>query len=219
MPRVELPLIRRSNFRDVEKIFILAYEGQVTEPTYFEGLRASEIFNNAGLIEIISINRPKRSGTDPVSVKRLLKEAKVQFGFNDKDEYWIIVDRDDWETMHKHSFDEIVKDCENEGNFYLALSNPCFELWILLHFVDINTFDEELKLQIFKNERINSVKKFVGKLIEDYSGATYSKHPPVELMLPNTSIAIERAKAIANRNEKYPKGLGSDVYKLVEKLI
>lgn len=219
MPRVALPLIRESSFKEAEKIYILAFEGEVTEPTYFEGLRNSEYFNDSGLIEIISINRPPRRGTDPVSVKNLLKEAKEQFRFNKNDEYWIVVDRDDWETIHKHSFDDLVKECEAEENFYLALSNPCFELWILLHFVDAVALDEEIKKQLLENARINPRKKFVGQLIEEYSGLVYSKTPPVDLMLPNTHTAIVRAKSLDDLLEKYPKNIGTHVYKLVEKLI
>mgnify|MGYP000216856752 FL=1 len=44
------------------------------------------------------------------------------------DEIWIVVDRD----THPH-FDKAMKLCEVEG-VRVARSNPCFELWLILHY-------------------------------------------------------------------------------------
>jgi len=59
-------LIRSGGFIAAEKLFILAFEGEQTEKQYFLGLRNSDLFNDAGLIEIINLPRPKKVGTDPV---------------------------------------------------------------------------------------------------------------------------------------------------------
>lgn len=217
MPRESIPLVREGGFKEAEKLFVLAYEGEKTEPYYFNGLRGSDIFNDSGIIEIISLVREKRTGTDPISVKSLLKTAKSSFRFKASDEFWLVIDRDHWETIHKHSFDDIVSDCESEGNFFMALSNPCFELWILLHFVDPSTWDVEQIDLIYENKKTDG-KNYLSQQIAEVLEREYAKVPPVSEMLPFTKIAIERAKTI-DKPGKYPKEVGTHVYRLVEKLI
>ena len=96
MPREPIPLIRQGGFVDAEKLFVLSYEGTVTEKKYFQDFRASKYFNNNGLIEILPLKKPKDKGSDPFSVKNLLKEAKKEYGFKATDEFWLVIDRDDW---------------------------------------------------------------------------------------------------------------------------
>lgn len=38
------------------------------------------------------------------------------------------------------------------------MSNPCFEIWLILHLKDINEFDVEEKVKIMSNEKISIVK-------------------------------------------------------------
>ncbi|GAB3347859.1 hypothetical protein GCM10027566_02670 [Arachidicoccus ginsenosidivorans] len=71
MPRDPIPLIRIGGFMDAEKLYVLLYEGTVTEKKYLEDLSHSELFNDNGLIEIIPLKRPKNKGSDPFSVKGL----------------------------------------------------------------------------------------------------------------------------------------------------
>ena len=220
MPREPIPLIRQGGFVDAEKLFILSYEGNVTEKKYFDNLRPSKLFNNNGLIEIIPLKRPKGRGSDPFSVKKLLKEAKDEYGFKISDEFWLIIDRDHWETIHKLNFDDLVIECKEEGNFYLAMSNPCFEIWLVLHLKAISDFTEEQQELIYKNAKIGK-KHYIDILLGELQSSNrgYNKKPNPDIYLPLTLIAIERAKSIDNLREDYPKSLGTHIYKLIEKLI
>lgn len=76
MPREPIPLIREGGFLDAEKLFILSYEGEKTEVKYFNNFRQSDYFNDSGIIEIVPLKREVNTGTDPLSVKRLLKKPK-----------------------------------------------------------------------------------------------------------------------------------------------
>ncbi|MGE0076318.1 MAG: RloB family protein [Bacteroidales bacterium] len=219
MPRESIPLIRKGGFINAEKLFVLSYEGTVTEKKYFEDFRRSEYFNNSGLIEIISLKRPTNKGSDPFSVKKLLKNAKNEFGFKDSDEFWLIIDRDDWETIHKLSFDNLVIECKAEKNFYLAMSNPCFEIWLILHLKDLSEFTYEEQQLIYENAKISSKKNYIDIVIGNLQGRGYNKKPKSEIYLPLTIIAIERAKSLDNLEEEYPKKIGTHLYKLIEKLI
>ncbi len=219
MPREPIPLIRPGGFRDAQKMFVLSYEGTVTERKYFEDFRKSDHFNKSGLIEIISLTRHKGRGSDPFSVKKLLKEAKSSYGFKPTDEFWLIVDRDDWETIHKLSFDELVAECKKVENFYLAMSNPCFEIWLVLHFKGLSDFTEdEIKLLIEnpKDGKKNYIDRLLAQLQGDERG--YNKRPNPLIYLPLTRSAIARARSI-DTFDGYPKSVGTHLYKLIEKLI
>lgn len=220
MPREPIPLIRPGGHIDAEKLFVLSYEGAVTERKYFQDLRASQYFNDTGLLEIVPLKRPKDRGSDPFSVKRLLSWAKKEYGFKITDEFWLIIDRDDWETIHKHSFDELVEECRTEENFFLAMSNPCFEIWLILHLADMSSFEEDEKTKIFENAKIGK-KNYIDIVVARLQGGGrgYTKRPNPDIYLPLTETAIERAKALDNLADDYPKYLGTHLYKLVEKLI
>jgi hypothetical protein len=219
MPRERIPLIREGGFIEAEKLFILSYEGTVTEKKYFEDFRKSEYFNNNGLIEIISLKRPKDKGSDPINVKKLLQKAKKEYRFKNTDEFWLIIDRDDWESIHNHNFDQLALDCNTESNFFLAMSNPCFEIWLTLHLKDINEFTKEEKELLFNNKKVSKSKNHIDKVLGNLQGRGYNKRPNTSLFFPLTQTAIERAKKLDNKAEEYPSGLGSHLYKLVEKLI
>ena len=220
MPREPIPLIRKGGHIDAEKLFVLSYEGTVTEKKYFQDFRASIHFNNNGLIEIVPLKRPKDKGSDPFSVKKLLTWAKKEYGFKITDEFWLIVDRDDWESIHKLSFEDLVNECKNEDNFYLAMSNPCFEIWLVLHLKNLSEFTEEEQAFIFENAKIVN-KNYIDILVAQLQGGDrgYNKKPNPSIYLPLTKTAIERAKSIDNLEEDYPKSIGTHLYKLVEKLI
>ena len=219
MPREPIPLIRQGGHIDAEKLFVLSYEGIITEKKYFQDFRASEYFNNNGLIEIVPLKRPKDKGSDPFSVKKLLNEAKKEYGFKISDEFWLIIDRDDWESIHKLSFDDLVTECKNEDNFYLAMSNPCFEIWLVLHLKNLSEFTKEEQALIFENAKIGN-KNYIDILVSQLQGGRgYNKRPNPNIYLPLTKTAIERAKSIDNLKDDYPKSIGTHLYKLIEKLI
>lgn len=219
MPREPIPLIRKGGFIDAEKIFILSYEGTVSEKKYFEDFRKSDLFDNSGLIETISLKRPKDRGSDPINVKKLLQEAKREFNFKNTDEFWLIIDRDHWETIHNHNFDKLVEDCKAEKNFYLAMSNPCFEIWLILHLKDVNEYSNEEKKAIFENVKISNKKNHIDVVLGQLQGKDYNKRPDPEIYNPLTLTAIERAKILENIGEIYPSKIGSHLHKLIEKLI
>lgn len=219
MPREPIPLVRSGGFLQAEKMFVLSYEGKISEKKYFEDFRKSELFNDNGLIEIISLKRPVNRGSDPISVKKLLQEAKKEYRFKDTDEFWLIIDRDDWEEMHNHNFDKLVADCKKENNFFLAMSNPCFEIWLILHLKDIREFNDDEKQRLIVNDKISNSKNYIDKVLSEIQGRGYNKRPNPAVFFPLIKTAVNRAKELDGENEDYPKQLGTHIYKLVEKLM
>lgn len=216
MPRERTEFIRISNVTNREKMFLLAYEGNETEPTYFEALKNDYRFNNE-IIEIVSLRRDaKDTKSAPKYVFENLEKIKNEYDLGNNDELWMIIDRD----RNGNNIEKYSTKCKSEPNFYFALSNPCFEFWLLLHLKDISEFTEvELNL-IFENRKVGSKKTYLKKLLSNILPDGYNEaNLQPERFLQHIEVAIDRAKAMNIETEDYPKTLGTDIYKLIEKVI
>lgn len=214
MPREREDLFRESNSLEKEKIIVLAFEGNDTEEIYFEEFKHSEIFNDA-LIFLHLLKRPKKdTNSAPNHVfKKLKKEAKDEYNFKDTDELWMIIDTDRWKNIP-----DIISECKKQSNMFVAVSNPCFEFWLLLHIKDLAEYNEEELDLILKNGKVSNKKNYVDTKIVEILGAYNKSNPKPELFLPTVDFAIAQAKQLDQNNNEYPKKLGSHVYKVIMKL-
>jgi hypothetical protein len=216
MPRERKEFIRKSDVTDREKLFLLAYEGNETEPAYFEALKKDYRFNGE-ILEIVSLKRDKNdTKSAPKYVFETLKSIKDENNLGTKDELWMIIDQD----RNRTNIEKYSTKCKSEPNFHFALSNPCFEFWLLLHLKDITAFsEEELKL-IFENRKVSNNKTYLKKLLSNILPDGYNEaNLRPERFLPQLEMAIKQAKSRAIEGEDYPINLGSDIYKLIEKVI
>lgn len=214
MPREREDLFRESNSLEKEKIIVLAFEGNNTEEMYFEEFKNSEIFDEA-LIFLHLLKRPKTdTNSAPNHVfKKLKKEAKDEYNFKDTDELWMIIDTDRWKNIP-----DIISECKKQSNMFVAVSNPCFEFWLLLHIKNITDYTENELDLILKNDKVSSKKNYIDSKISEILGSYNKSNPKPELFLPTIDFAIEQAKKFDKQEYEYPKDLGSHVYKVVEKL-
>jgi hypothetical protein len=213
MPREREDFFRESNTSEREKRFVLAFEGNITEEKYFSEFKNSNKFND----ELIYLHLLKRAKDDTNSApnhvfSKLKKEAKDEFNFKNGDELWMIIDTDRWKNIPN-----IIEACNNLQNMFVAVSNPCFEFWLLLHIKDVQEYTEEELELLLKNKKIGSRNYVDTKIIEVVD--SYNKaNPKTDDFLPNIDIAILRAKNLDQPKEEYPSKLGSHLYKLIEKL-
>ena len=121
---------RRSAFRDPKPTILVVSEGEVTEPEYIRGLQR-DCRNPRVKIEVA------RQHGVPTTLVRIAKEYKNEAtaeaaGEKDDnlayDSVWCIFDVDDHPAVGEAS--EMARD----NGIRLAISNPCIELWLLLHF-------------------------------------------------------------------------------------
>lgn len=215
MPREREELFRQSNTIEKEKIIVLAFEGNDTEQIYFEEFKDSENFND-DLIYLHLLKRPKNDTNSAPShvFKKLKKEAKDEYSFNDKDELWMIIDTDRWKNIP-----DIIDECNKLENMFVAVSNPCFELWLLLHIKKISEYTEQELELILKNNKVTSKKNYIDIKLTEILGSYNKSNPKPEQFIPHIQNAILQAKELDLENEEYPKKLGSHVYKITEKLI
>lgn len=106
-------------------------EGKKTEPTYFRALRDAyssvsltlEIFGGIGVPFTIASKAVAKAKQE-----RAVSNARRTDGQRAKDdEVWAVFDRNE----HPR-YEEAVNLCQAHGVF-VARSNPCFELWLILH--------------------------------------------------------------------------------------
>jgi len=101
-------------------------EGNKTEPQYFEGTNPKSPF-----LKVLCFGSKHKS-----SPRQILKRVK---NFLEKkhrampSKIWIVVDRDSWDPAE---LDELVRWARESPRHHLAVSNPNFEYWLLLHFED-----------------------------------------------------------------------------------
>ncbi len=132
---------RQSGYRRYRKIFILATEGAQTEPQYFS------IFNNEqSVIRIKCLQKGHDSSL--IKVLKKMENYLKEEGLKNGDEAWLVIDRDQW---NEKQLEELSAWALKKKNHGLALSNPKFEYWLLLHFEEGNNIkssadcDERLK--------------------------------------------------------------------------
>ncbi|MFJ3758899.1 RloB family protein [Streptomyces sp. NPDC090080] len=114
--------------RSENKKILIVTEGVKTEPQYFEGLAAHL---NAQAVHVISL-KPVGTGRDPMSVVREADSQREKERRNGDafDSVWCVVDVDEHATLPAAC---TLAAREKMG---LAISSPCFEIWLLWHYED-----------------------------------------------------------------------------------
>lgn len=139
---------RGEPFRD-SALFVIACEGAVREKEYFEHLAT---LSTRIRIKVLQRDEPTRSAPKWVIDSAARYEDEV--GLAQDDQLWIVMDVDRWK---EEQLREIALTCKDTKNWYLALSNPCFEVWLYLHVDDIGT-SKSTTCQELKEELNGKVK-------------------------------------------------------------
>jgi hypothetical protein len=163
-------LSRRNPFRNVRTRILIVCEGTVTEPGYFHDLR--QLYRSVIELEINSGGDPRTLVARAVEMKGAADRAAKTDENLRFDEVWCVFDIDD----HPHIDD--AKQQARDNGIKLAISNPCFELWVLLHFQD----------QRAHISRVNLRTRVQGHL------PGYDKELPVEKLSPHYDEAARRAR-------------------------
>jgi RloB-like protein len=186
-------LDRSYNIRDAQ-LFIIATEGAKTEKSYFEIFRNSRI-----KIEVLATGAKNDSA--PHHVIERLNEFSEKYDFGEKDSLWLVLDVDNWGNKNLSTVCRQAK----QKKYRLAISNPCFEVWLCLHLIDLDPTDTTC--QDFKT-RLRSI-------LGSYNSSNLDASP----FLEHIQAAIERAKKLhPNANQNWPLTPGSHVYRVIEML-
>jgi hypothetical protein len=118
---------RSRSCRELRKIFLIVCEGEKTEPLYFAHFR--EELRGKVSIKLVDCNIKDAIGLASFAEKQ---KERLDIDTKGEDRIWIVFDADE---NSQAQVDRAAMMARRIGAD-IALSNPCFELWYLLHFED-----------------------------------------------------------------------------------
>ena len=207
---------RHEAFRDA-RIIVIASEGKDTERIYFQAL-ASEYANPRVHVHILERGEDEQNNSSPEHVLKQLNDYKRDYSLEEDDELWLVIDKDRWtEAMLSH----VAAECIQNDFMHMALSNPCFELWLLLHLVDATSLTPEEQEQWMKNDRRSRrTDPYLKVRLRQAMGSYNESNYDAQILIPHVEIAIERARALdENPTDRWPQTLGTRVCQLAESVI
>jgi hypothetical protein len=179
-------------------VFIIATEGEKTEPAYF---RMGIFRSRERPVRVKVLDRG--GGSSPQAVLDRMREHLRSYQKKKGDEAWLVVDKDQWKTK---DLEVLCAWSQSDTYKNLAVSNPQFEYWLLLHFEDGKKINS-------KSECLSRLRKY----IPDYDK---SKIPESKFTVTKVTNAIKRAKSQDSPPcTKWPVKTGTTVYRIVEKII
>ena len=158
---------RRSAFLDPKPTILVVSEGEVTEPEYIHGLQ------RACRNPRVTVKVAKEHGVPKTLVKtakQYKEEAKAR-ATQEKDDnlaydsVWCIFDIDEHPDVGE------AKVTARDNGIDVAISNPCIELWLLLHFSDNPGMQDRATIK-------KKLRKHVPKYDKHVDYATYSAGYP-----------------------------------------
>jgi hypothetical protein len=167
--------------RERKHRILVVCEGKLTEPEYFKALQHE--FRN----RLVHVEIDKQAGVPMTVVKRAIEmdsqanaEAKQKRNDDLKyDDVWCVFDVD--EHPHLPEALELAK----KSGVKVALSNPCIELWAILHFQEQNE-------QLHRHEAQRALRQHLPR---------YDKVLDFDKMKAWYARAVERARSLQKKAE------------------
>lgn len=128
MPRRQRPLIRDSGTLRDASLIVIASEDTHAVERYFDRFKPRRV-----QFRFLPAEEGRSS---PQAILDRLDEYRGEFQIGDGDELWYCGDTDHWISgNHLPNLLRVISLCHQRG-YLVALSNPCIEWWLLLHFAD-----------------------------------------------------------------------------------
>lgn len=127
------PLKRKVATRRPRKTLVVFCEGERTEPEYLDALKRQPSVRDVAAVDLRV--ETGHGGSVPRTLVAMAAEAHSRATEEEAeiDEFWCVFDVE-WPRNHPGLVDAIQQARAN--SIQLAISNPCFELWLILHFQD-----------------------------------------------------------------------------------
>ena len=196
------------------RLVVIAAEGYETENIYFEAMKARL---RAANVHVEVLHRDSDGDSSPEHVYEQVRGFMEEYNIEDDDELWIVVDRDRWTNK---MLSNVARYCAQNKNLRFCVSNPCFELWLLLHLEDVAAYAAEEKKALTANRKSTRHKTWLkhklSELMDGYNEANYD----AAKLLPQIDVAIERAVRLDSKPEdRWPQSVGTKVYLLARSIM
>ena len=194
-------------------------EGEKTEIQYFLGVRdnAREININS-LIEVIPIeNDDEELGqSHPLrKISNFNEDIENNKFLYDKeiDKVCFVIDRDP-QNFSEQQYKDFLQMCE-KYNYKVYVSNPTFELFLLMHDDKILSMD---KTKMLENRKVSNSKRFLEVKLSEIFGCN-KKNINFDKFKPNIKKAINNEKQFEENLINLKDNLGSNVGTLLDEMI
>jgi RloB-like protein len=194
-------LRRRGPVRDPLPLILVVCEGEVTEPQYVDAFRLEQGANTVRVHVQAPGGDPKALVETAIRLRdEAARQAKRERDQNlAYDEAWCVFDVDE------HARSAEARQLAATGRIHLAVSNPCFELWLLLHFTE---------------RTAHATTAQVARLLRGHL-PSYEKHVRFEDVRHGYADAVLRSQALDRRHEEMNSIGGNPstgVYRLTERI-
>ena len=210
----------QTSVRSERPTIFVAFEGSKVEPQYFSSLIV--FLRDNGILDknVRILDRNRKDGhSHPENVRdgviEFFKENPRKY--REGDEVWIVIDLDEHFNIggkfSKEKFDQFMTTLETEKGMKinLALSNPCFELWLLLHYANVQQLDLK-KIELQKEETPSCYCKRL------YREKHHSR-PGEPAQFVFNAISNSSNNILPQENNEVCVHFGSSVVRLVERLV
>jgi len=199
--------VREEPTRDAKSIYIFC-EGKEREFNYFLYFKELDSRINIEIYKLDPHEDNSPTGLLTIAEKCLLKSEINQnpkYHFIEGDEVWFVLDVDkDRDESRNPKIEVLIERCNQSNNWYLALSNPCFEVWLLYHF-----FTSKIT---FENSDIS--KNWKQYLNDSVPGGFDSRKHPIYI-----STASKNAETNYSSSDNQPDIGTTNVFELANSII
>jgi hypothetical protein len=174
-------LRRKVATRKPRKTLLVFCEGERTEPEYLNALKRQPRVRDVAAVDLRV--EAGRGGSVPQALVSMAADARTRAMDEEAeiDEFWCVFDVE-WPKNHPGLKDAIERARQN--GVQLAVSNPCFELWLILHFQDCGAW--------LNNDHARRLRR-------ELDGAG-DKGIDAAKYMPRTGAAAYRAAALESRH-------------------
>ena len=200
--QLERRAAKRSSY---EKVLIVC-EGAKTEPNYSKG--CIEFYK----LYTANVEVDGAGGSSPKSVyKRAVELRKVEIKKGDPyDRVYCVFDKDTHETYNETV--ERISKFKPRGIFYAAVSVPCFEYWLLLHFkYTTKPYAATGNLSV-GDEVLKELKKEMPKYKKSDNNIFKSLFSKIEIAKTNA------AKSLKDANDNHRDNPSTSIHNLIDYL-
>lgn len=193
--RKKRPLKRTAGALRDSSLVVIATEGSHTEKQYFGLFKSSRVQ--------VFVLPTKDTKSSPEHVLKRMTGFETHSEIGDGDVLCLMLDVDRWGDK---KLSQVCGQASDRG-YMLAVSRPCFEVWLLCH------FDEPDADWTNCSEVITHIRKIRGKYNKSNLDLSWFHQD-------NVTAAIERASRIdTSQGKRWPQSVGSHVYRVVEEIL
>ena len=204
------------------KKFFFICEGANTEVFYFKRLiDLRKQLGSHALIDLCLLEKTEKD-KDISHPKRLLEFAQEQkkndeISFDEERDQMILVIDADIYKRKPQEYEQLLAKAEAYHDT-LAVTNPAFELFLLLHYenfyqTDILPHADEILANRKENNR-----RFISQLFSKKSGMNSKTNPKIGTLAKNVDIAIAQEKHLNQNPHKCNGTLTCNIGKLIEEI-